>query len=190
MRHKDDKKYDAICDAAIGLINSEGFAQTSMSKIARKANVAPATIYIYFKNKEDLINQLYLKIKQEMSVEILKALDERLSIEKQLKQMLLNFYRYFSEYQEYFAFKEQFSNSPLIDSISQNEAYSYYQPIEKLFAQAREEGIISDISNEFIFALTLAPIIHLMQHHYKGELNLTEIDINEVIELTWKAITP
>ncbi len=60
MRHKDDNKHQAICDAAIGLITANGFADTSISKIAKVANVSPATIYVYFENKEDLLNKVYL----------------------------------------------------------------------------------------------------------------------------------
>ena len=54
MRHKDDNKHQAICDAAIELITKNGFADTSMSKIAKAANVSPATIYVYFESKEAL----------------------------------------------------------------------------------------------------------------------------------------
>ena len=37
-----------------------GFNGFSMQKLAKAANVSPATIYIYFKDKEDLIQQLYI----------------------------------------------------------------------------------------------------------------------------------
>jgi AcrR family transcriptional regulator len=42
MRVKDDAKREAISNAAIELITTKGFADTSMSKIARAANVSPA----------------------------------------------------------------------------------------------------------------------------------------------------
>ena len=51
MRHKDDSKREAISNAAIELITTIGFANTSMSKIAKAANVSPATIYVYFEKK-------------------------------------------------------------------------------------------------------------------------------------------
>ena len=54
MRYKDEAKQDAIIEATVKLVNQIGFAATSTSKIAKKANVSSATIYIYYKNKEDL----------------------------------------------------------------------------------------------------------------------------------------
>ena len=41
------------------MIVKEGFDGLSMQKLAKAANVSPATIYLYFKNREDLLNQLY-----------------------------------------------------------------------------------------------------------------------------------
>ncbi|MFJ5760843.1 TetR/AcrR family transcriptional regulator [Neobacillus sp. NPDC093182] len=46
MRHKDEKKNESIFQAAIDLINEIGLAETSMSKIAKKANVSSSTIYV------------------------------------------------------------------------------------------------------------------------------------------------
>ena len=49
MRHKDENKNESIFQAAIDLINEIGLAETSMSKIAKKAkkaNVSSSTIYV------------------------------------------------------------------------------------------------------------------------------------------------
>ncbi|MFW9846659.1 MAG: TetR/AcrR family transcriptional regulator, partial [Candidatus Thorarchaeota archaeon] len=48
MRTRDQAKYDAIVDASIKLVNKLGFDGISISKIAKKAKVSPATLYIYF----------------------------------------------------------------------------------------------------------------------------------------------
>ena len=55
-----DKK-KALVKATIELVNNNGFHATPMSKIAKMANVSPATIYLYFENKQDLLNQLIKK---------------------------------------------------------------------------------------------------------------------------------
>ena len=85
MRHKDDNKREAIRNAAIELITTIGFADTSMSKIAKAANVSPATIYVYFENKEDLLNQIYLMVKREISEAMLAGYDDGLPVEDGFK---------------------------------------------------------------------------------------------------------
>ena len=45
MRVKDEVKQDAIIEATIKLVNEIGFVSSSVSKIAKEANVSPATLY-------------------------------------------------------------------------------------------------------------------------------------------------
>jgi len=56
------------------LTNELGFDGISISKIARKAKVSPATIYIYFENKEDLLTKIYRDIRSKMSQGALEGL--------------------------------------------------------------------------------------------------------------------
>lgn len=47
-----------ILDAASELFAKEGFANVSMRKIAEKIEYSPTTIYLYFKDKADLLDQI------------------------------------------------------------------------------------------------------------------------------------
>ena len=67
MRVKDDEKQEALFEATVKLVNEIGFVSSSVSKIAKEANVSPATIYVYYKNKEDLLVSTYIAIKLDLS---------------------------------------------------------------------------------------------------------------------------
>ena len=62
MRIKDLHKQEAIIEATVELVNEIGFVSSSVSKIAKKANVSPATLYIYYKNKEDILEMFRPKL--------------------------------------------------------------------------------------------------------------------------------
>lgn len=47
-----------ILDAASELFAREGYASVSMRKIADRIEYSPTTIYLYFKDKNDLLNQI------------------------------------------------------------------------------------------------------------------------------------
>jgi AcrR family transcriptional regulator len=47
-----------ILEEAIGLISSEGVAGVTMRALASKLGYSPATIYLYFRNKEDLFQEI------------------------------------------------------------------------------------------------------------------------------------
>ncbi|QKS71988.1 TetR/AcrR family transcriptional regulator [Paenalkalicoccus suaedae] len=59
MAKKRGVKYDKIIDAAVKVIAKNGYHHSQVSKIAKEAGVADGTIYLYFKNKEDILISLF-----------------------------------------------------------------------------------------------------------------------------------
>lgn len=55
MTRRKKEKYDLILEAALKVFAEYGFHGSQVSKIAKEADVADGTIYLYFKNKEDLL---------------------------------------------------------------------------------------------------------------------------------------
>jgi TetR/AcrR family fatty acid metabolism transcriptional regulator len=59
MAKKRGEKYEAILNAAAKVFARYGYHQTQVSKIAKEAQVAEGTIYLYFRNKEDILISLF-----------------------------------------------------------------------------------------------------------------------------------
>lgn len=49
-----------ILDAAVTVFAQNGFYNAKVSQIAKEAGVADGTIYLYFKNKEDILIQVFI----------------------------------------------------------------------------------------------------------------------------------
>jgi TetR/AcrR family transcriptional regulator, fatty acid metabolism regulator protein len=58
-RDKNNDKYQRILEAAVRVFAEQGFFQSTISQIAREAGVADGTIYLYFKNKDDILVQFF-----------------------------------------------------------------------------------------------------------------------------------
>jgi TetR/AcrR family transcriptional regulator, fatty acid metabolism regulator protein len=58
-RDKNNDKYHRILEAAVRVFAEQGFYQSTISQIAREAGVADGTIYLYFKNKDDILVQFF-----------------------------------------------------------------------------------------------------------------------------------
>ncbi|WP_077327309.1 TetR/AcrR family transcriptional regulator [Virgibacillus siamensis] len=56
---KNKPKYNQIIEAAVVVIAENGYHASQVSKIAKKAGVADGTIYLYFKNKEDILVSVF-----------------------------------------------------------------------------------------------------------------------------------
>ena len=73
------EKYRMILDAAKQVFARVGFYNSKVSEIARAAHVADGTIYLYFKNKDDILISLFedelSRIIEEVRIE-LKAIDD------------------------------------------------------------------------------------------------------------------
>lgn len=52
-------KHDKILTAAIKVFAKNGFHNSKISQIAQEAGVADGTIYLYFKNKDDILIRLF-----------------------------------------------------------------------------------------------------------------------------------
>ncbi|MGE6488232.1 TetR/AcrR family transcriptional regulator [Paenisporosarcina sp. NPDC076898] len=90
---RDKPKFKQIIDAAVVVIAENGYHQAQVSKIAKQAGVADGTIYLYFKNKEDILISVFQE-KMGLFVENLKKIisDGSTSSEKLLK-MVENHFR-------------------------------------------------------------------------------------------------
>ncbi len=70
-RTKSDAKRESILEAAIELFSSYGYRRTSIEDVARRAGIAKGTVYIYFRNKE----QLFGAVCQQVAEHFLEATD-------------------------------------------------------------------------------------------------------------------
>ena len=58
-KRRENDKYHRILEAAIKIFAENGFFQSTIAQIAKEAGVADGTIYLYFKNKDDILVQFF-----------------------------------------------------------------------------------------------------------------------------------
>lgn len=69
-------KYHRILTAAIKIFAERGFHQSTVAQIARQAGVADGTIYLYFKNKDDILEHFYSQKAQQVFGRFRHAVDQ------------------------------------------------------------------------------------------------------------------
>lgn len=74
-----------IIDAAVIVIAENGYHQAQVSKIAKQAGVADGTIYLYFKNKEDILISLF----QEKMGNFVEKIEEKIAGKQVAAEKLL-----------------------------------------------------------------------------------------------------
>ena len=74
-KRKNAEKYYRIIEAATKVFARKGFYQAKISEIAREAQIADGTVYIYFENKDDILISLF----EEQMKRVLENMVEKLS---------------------------------------------------------------------------------------------------------------
>ncbi|MHA1614026.1 MAG: TetR/AcrR family transcriptional regulator [Candidatus Thorarchaeota archaeon] len=187
MRTRDQAKYDSIVDASIKLINELGFDGISISKIAKKAKVSPATIYIYFKNKEDLFTKLYIDIRKEMSQGALEGLEQDMTTEETFKSIWYHSFTFNLKHSEYIAYRAQFEQTTMMKTIRPDE-FRLFQTIDELLKRGIKEKIIKEYPLPVLTAFAYVPIITLLNFHHGGIIEMDEDNIMQACEIAWNAI--
>jgi AcrR family transcriptional regulator len=150
------------------MIVNEGFDGLSMQKLAKAANVSPATIYIYHKNREDLLNSLYNQVNHTFAQVALRKFDPGMSLEEGLWLQWKNRMRFILEYPAYFRFFEQFRNSPLIlhkDIKSEH----FRENMKRFVSNAIQRGEMAKMEPEIFWSLAYGPFYSLLKFHLQNK---------------------
>jgi AcrR family transcriptional regulator len=188
MRTKDDKKKEALFKATVKLVNEIGFASASVSKIAKEANVSSSTIYVYFKNKEDLLVSTYIEIKHNFAAALLADFDDTLPIRDSIKGVWFSMFNYISNNLEDYDYLEQFANSPYSSLVDRETLEKEYIPISNVFKKGIEQKIIKNVDKRFLHAFILNPISRLANPRLCHDLEMNEENLELAFTMAWDAI--
>lgn len=122
MRCKDLDKQKRIKDAVVELILMEGIDGMSISKIAKRAEVSPATIYVYYNSKEDMLAEVYQEYSGRSYDYLLSKIWPEMSAGELIEAIVRGYYDYSYEHEEVFSFVEQCSRCPTIAGHVSEEA--------------------------------------------------------------------
>lgn len=182
-----DKK-SALLTATLTLVNNHGFHNVPMSKIAKLAGVSPATIYLYFEHKQDLINTLYLEVKESFSACAFKNYDEEMSVKKGFEVIWFNIANYKLNKINEASFLAQCDNSPIIDEKIRVEGLKNLQPLLDLWERGKKEGIIKPLSHYILYFYTIYPLSFLLEMQER-EICVVDEDVKiQTFQAAWDAI--
>ncbi len=141
-----------IMDAAKKVFASKGFGVATVENIAEEAEVSPATIYLYFKNKDELFASLNLGMLEALIDKVENVRDQKkLSSEKKIMALEKALYEvYLTDPLNVvnvlrFQSKERLRNlSPELASRIRDYTQKYMKAIAEIFENGVQEGIFLD----------------------------------------------
>ncbi|MDF2882811.1 MAG: transcriptional regulator, TetR family [Clostridiaceae bacterium] len=180
MRKKDEEKEKSIKEAVIRLILEEGFQGTSISKIAKEAGVSPATVYIYFDNKENMLQHIYREYSEGIYNFILGRVHEEMEGRQIIETLVRSYYNYIKEHKEIFNFVHQFSNCPSL-ARGCSESKGIFN-ISNFIDEMKSKNIIKDYYNENLLAIIFYPVRAIAVNSRSTEADREEL-LQEMIRI-------
>jgi AcrR family transcriptional regulator len=188
MRVKDENKKEAIFEATIDLLNEIGFANISMSQIAKKANVSSSTLYIYFDNKEDMLRKVYRDVNEKLGDSICRNLDQTVPVRQVLGQIVRRILCFATEQPAYFMFLEQFSNAPMLNTSCEEDTANILTPVVNVLKRGQQEGILKKAHPGLLLTFCYFGTVQIAKYKVKANQVFSDAEVEELTQMWWDAI--
>ena len=198
MRTRDENKELAIREKALEMAVQDGFDGLSMQKLAKAAGVSPATIYIYFKDRDDLILQLWLQEVKKMVDATLEGFDPEMRFDEGLKIQWLNRAKFCMENPTSMHFLEQIKYSPYHEAFAKKMDNTFLKAMSEFVRHAISRKEVVKLPIEVYWSVAFAPLYQLVKMHMSGrglrggpeKFVLHDKIINQTLKLVLKALKP
>ncbi len=196
MRIRDEKKELLIKQKAIEMIVKYGFDGLSMQKLAKAAKVSPATIYIYFKDREDLIETISVEEVNTMTELTLKGFSPDMPFEKGLKKQWNNRAAYWINNPVQARFMEQVRFSPIGQKVHCKIKQEFSNIMREFVGNAIKNKELIPLQTEVFWSVAYAPLYQLIKFHLDGRgmhnesFQLDTKTLNTAFKLVIKSLKP
>ena len=174
-----------VLQTTLELITKQGIEATSLSQIIKESGVANGTVYHHFKNKDEIITELYMMLTQDFGTVVMRNIPED-DLKKQFTVMWLNLFYYFVNNPLAFIFSEQIARSPEIPQKLKDEARKYYNEIQEYFKKGIKKKIFKSYNTLVMEELFFGNVVSLVKIHENETVKLQEKHINQAIEISWR----
>ena len=180
MRVKDESKIDSIYKATLQLVKERGLAGITMNDISKAAKLATGTLYIYFKNKEELIKALFAECREQSAAAYFEDVKDDLSFEEKLKRLFVNIVKYKMTHFEVSAFLEQSYHSPFVCVTDLKKKQKALDPLFALVEEGIAKKKIKDVAPELVITYLFGIVNEIVKKAYFSNKKLLPDVIEQV----------
>jgi hypothetical protein len=196
MRPRDENKEQLIRQKAIEIIVADGIDGFSINKLAKAAAVSPATIYIYYKDKDDMITQLCIDVAGKMMDFSFKDFSPEMDFADGLKIQWKNRMEYFVKFPAEMEFIEIMRYTHYYQEVSKVLTINFGAILGPFMENSIQKKQLIPLPFEVYWAIAFAPLYQLVKYHHQGnsyvnnKFELTEAVLMQALELVLKALKP
>lgn len=186
MRTRDEDKVRLVKQKAIESIVSDGFEGFSMNKLAKSCGISVATLYIYYKDKDDLIVSIAKEEGDRMGDYFTENFDPKLSFEDGMRVQWINRYHYVQANPLTYLFFEQLRSSSYQDRFLDTFMKKFKIIISEFMHNVVAAKELNPMPLEVFWSVAYGPLYALIRFDQEGQsLGGKPFKISE--EVLWQA---
>ncbi len=188
-----DDKRRRLLDAALKVFAARGFHGVAVPEVAEAAGVGTGTLYHYFENKQELVNELYRDTKLQLRSALLDNLPDP-EIEKAgaAEAWFLEIWRrlatYAREWPDAFRFLEMQDHVEYLDGESRQIEISTIAPM--FLVAKRVHDRVGGPRIDIVIALMWGAFVGLVKASRLGYLQLDDKSLEQAGSTVWRMFAP
>jgi len=188
MKPKDEKKVEAIAAAVYRLAARHGLAAVTLAEIARAAGVATSTLYVYYKSREDLLDDVYQKAKTATITRYARDDDPQASLKARVRGIWNNIVDNRIENQQQVAFLEQYYHSEFLSETSRALGQRMSAPFLELLVSGQKSEQLKAVPPPLLAATVMGLAKETAALVSRGDLPNNDKTRASGFQLCWDAI--
>ena len=196
MRTRNAGKERLVKRKAIEMIVKEGFQGFSMNKLARASGISVATLYIYYRDKDDLIQKIGTGIAKQFMSRTLDAFSSNMRFADGLKKQWANRANFALKYPKEVACLEIIKHSRHVDHIVEDSLKEFRMAMEEFTRNAIKNKELRTIPVDVFWSIAYGPLYTLLRFHEEGKsiggrkFKLTKKTMDDALEIVVRALKP
>ncbi len=187
---KKNKKI-TIIQAAQKLFAQFGFDKTTVDEIARGARIGKATLYHYFRSKEDVFKEVIEKESRILNVKVKEAIDKEETPKKKLRAFVLARMMYLNELANiYNALRDEFLNHyAFIEKTREKDFHQEIKSVKNILNEGIEKNIfvIKDVE---LTSFAIISALKGLEYPWSIKISLPDIEenVDKLLEILFQGI--
>jgi TetR/AcrR family transcriptional repressor of multidrug resistance operon len=185
MRIRNNDKVQLVKQKAIELIVKDGLEGFSMNKLAKACNISVATLYIYYKDRDDLILKIAMEEGLIMADATMKNFNPGMPFEEGLRIQWHNRYQYTKDRPLMNSFFEQLRTSSYQEEFLASFLSEFKVVMGKFMTNIINRGEIERMPFEVYWSVAFAPLYNLIRFNNEGQ-SMGGMPFKMTDEVLWK----
>lgn len=184
MRPRNEQLRVRALEVVTDLVVEEGFSSVSTVRVAKIVGTSQSNLYSYFRNKDELLREVFVWHQQRMVAELRPLLERQLPAARQIEIMvrgMVDFGRTAPRsIRTIVAFRQQPELRELLPAIEESD---FFSALFELLRRYQADGSVKLVDAEFMAEAVLSIVFNYIVAYETSGMGTSRVSADDVVKL-------